>query len=42
MGKKRKRLERFLFFSLLGGGVFAVMLFRQLFSGELFWDKFPP
>jgi len=41
MGKKRKRLERLLFFSLLGGGVFAVMLFRQLFSGELIWDKFP-
>ena len=41
MGKKRRRLERILLFSLLAGGVPAVMAFRQLFSGEFFWEKFP-
>ena len=41
MGKKRKRLERFLFFALSASGIPAVMAFRQLFSGELIWDKFP-
>ncbi|HDS02166.1 MAG TPA: exopolysaccharide biosynthesis polyprenyl glycosylphosphotransferase [Firmicutes bacterium] len=41
MGRRRKRLEHTLFFLLLVGGVPCIMFFRQIFSGEFFWEKFP-